>query len=282
MFKAIGFATACYELWAHLAAVEADYRAGQRGQKNPDPTGLVKDMPGDASMEFNEGEYKEWRRFYIGLWEAQVALPLIVGMIKKISNVFMLTRAIVGILSVAGSLATFGGAFLGFVSFEVLTQAVQWWLMSPQGQEWAVKNLFGPLTLAGEVGEDAWLIFYKGVSGFKKAMKSGDMSDLAKGDNYYDVTKAERDKDPRLAKRDAELGNADNVQSGTNSVVVGGVRITDKDGYLLPYADSWGQVKYAIQYDPKEKAKYDAVVAKGKPPATAAEKQPGYGSFDSM
>lgn len=279
VFKFLGFATATYELWAHLAAVDADYMAGQRGSKNPDPTGLVKDMPGGADMEFNEQDYKDWRKFYIGLWEAQVFLPLVVTMIKNIANIVFLTRAIVGVLSVMGSLATFGGSLLGFISFELLTQAVQMWLISPAGQEWAVKNLFGPLVLAGEVGEDVWLIFYKGISGVKKAVQSGNIDDITKGDNFYADKKAERAKNPELAKRDAIIGNMDDVKSGKNSVVVGGQRITDKDGYLLPGMDFQSDVKMAIQYNPAEKAKYDAVVAKGKAPKKPGE---GNGSFDSM
>jgi len=239
----------------------------------------VKDMPGGAEMEFNEQDYKDFRKFYIGLWSAQVFLPLVVTMIKNIANIVFLTRAIVGVLSVMGSLATFGGSLLGFISFELLTKAVQIWLLSPAGQDWAVNNLFGPLVLAGEVGESAWLIFYKGISGVKKAVESGNIGDVTKGDNFYADKNAERAKNPELAKRDAAVGNADNVKSGANSVVVGGQRITDKDGYLLPGMGSHPEVKMAVKYNPADKAKYDAVVAKGKSPATSGETD---GGFDSM
>lgn len=277
VLKFLGFATACYELWAHLAAVDADYMAGKYTGKNPDPTGLTKVNPA-TDVEFNEQDYQDWRRFYIGLWEAQVLLPLVVGIIKRVADLLFITRAIVAVLAAMGSVATLGGTLLGFATTELLTQAIQAWLMSPSGQEWAVKNLFGPLVLAGEIGEDAWLILYKGVSGVQKAVKSGDISDIAKGDNFYADKKAERAKDPELAKRDAAIGVSD-VKSGTNSVVVGGQRITDKDGYLLPGMDFQPDVKMAIQYNPAEKAKYDAVVAKGKAPKKSGE---GNGSFDSM
>jgi len=277
VLKFLGFATACYELWAHLAAVDADYMAGKYTGKNPDPTGLTKVNPA-TDVEFNEQDYQDWRRFYIGLWEAQVLLPLVVGIIKRVADLLFITRAIVAVLAAMGSVATLGGTLLGFATTELLTQAIQAWLMSPSGQEWAVKNLFGPLVLAGEIGEDAWLILYKGVSGVQKAVKSGDISDIAKGDNFYADKKAERAKDPELAKRDAAIGVSD-VKSGTNSVVVGGQRITDKDGYLLPGMDFQPDVKMAIQYNPAEKAKYDAVVAKGKAPKKSGESN---GSFDSM
>ena len=276
VLKFLGFATACYELWAHLAAVDADYMAGKYTGKNPDPTGLTRVNPA-TDVEFNEQDYQDWRRFYIGLWEAQVLLPLVVGIIKRVADLLFVTRAIVAVLAAMGSVATLGGTLLGFATTELLTQAIQAWLMSPSGQEWAVKNLFGPLVLAGEIGEDAWLILYKGVSGVKKAVQSGDINDIAKGDNFYADKKAQRAKDPELAKRDAAMGSSD-VKSGTNSVVVGGQRITDKDGYLLPGMDFQSDVKMAIQYNPAEKAKYDAVVAKGKAPAKPGD---GDGSFDS-
>ena len=277
VLKFLGFATACYELWAHLAAVDADYMAGKYTGKNPDPTGLTRVNPA-TDVEFNEQDYKDWRRFYIGLWEAQVLLPLVVAIIKKVADLLFITRAIVGVLAAMGSVATLGGTLLGFATTELLTQAIQAWLISPAGQEWAVKNLFGPLVLAGEIGEDAWLILYKGVSGIKKAVKSGDINDITKGDNFYADKKAERAKDPELAKRDAAMGTSD-VKTGTNSVIVGGQRITDKDGYLLPGMDFQSDVKMAIEYNPAEKAKYDAVVAKGKAPKKSGE---GNGSFDSM
>lgn len=262
--KLAGFAAATYELWAHLAAVDADYMAGQRSAKNPDPTGLATNMPGDASMEFNEQDYKDWRRFYIGMWEAQVALPVIVGLVKAVSRLFYITRAIVAILATLGSLATLGGTLLGFATTELLTQAIQMWLISPAGQEWLLKNMWGPLVLAGEVGEDAWLILYKGVSGIKKAVASGDISDVANGNNFYADKKAERAKNPVLAKRDAAMGDMDNVNTGKNAVVVGGIRITDADGYLLPGIESAPSVKYAVQYGTKaEKDAFAKVKAKG-------------------
>jgi hypothetical protein len=262
--KLAGLAAATYELWAHLAVVDAAYMAGQRGVNNPDKTGLATNMPGDASMEFNEQDYKDWRRFYIGMWEAQVALPAIVSLIKAVSKLFFITRAIVAVLAGLGSIATLGGSLLGFATTELLTQAIQMWLISPAGQEWLLKNMWGPLVLAGEVGEDAWLILYKGVSGVKKAVASGDVSDIAKGNNFYADKKADRAKNPELAKRDAAMGDMDDVNTGKNAVVVGGVRITDAEGYLLPGIETAPSVKYAITYGTKaEKDAFAKVKAKG-------------------
>ena len=252
--KLAGLAVATYELIDHLAAVDADYMAGQNKE----------------GYEFNEQDYKDWRKFYIGLWEAQVALPAIVKLVKMAANLFYITRAIVAIIGTMGSVATFGGALFGFISTELLVQAIQAWLMTPSGQEWAVKNLWGPLVLAGEIGEDAWLILYKGATGVSKAIKSGDINDITKGDNFYADKKAERGKDPRLAARDADLGDQGDVTTGKNAVIVGGTRITDQDGKLLPGIETAPRVKYALQYGTQ--AEKDAF-ARAKAQGSNIEKQ---------
>ena len=136
--------------------------------------------------------------------------------------------------------------------------------MSPAGQEWAVENLFSPLCLAGEVGESAWLLLYKGVTGVLKAIDSGNASDITKGDNFYADKKSERDKNPELAKRDAALGDVGDVYTGKNAVIVGGVRITDQNGYLLPGIEAVPSVKDALEYGSQaEKDAFAKAKAKG-------------------
>lgn len=264
VLKLLGFAEASYQLWAHLTVLDQNYMSGQRSAKVNDPTGLTTNMPGNASIEFNEQDYKDWRKYYIGLWEAQVALPLVVSIIKKASNLLLITRTIISVLSLAGSAVTFGSTLIFGLATEALTTGIQAFLMSPAGQEWAVENLFSPLCLAGEVGESAWLLLYKGVTGVLKAIDSGNASDITKGDNFYADKKSERDKNPELAKRDAALGDVGDVYTGKNAVIVGGVRITDQNGYLLPGIEAVPSVKDALEYGSQaEKDAFAKAKAKG-------------------
>lgn len=244
ILKVLNFAAACIQLLYHLHIVEQDYNDGK----------------------LNQGEFVKWREWYIGLWEVQVALPVIMTVLKAAMQVTMLTRFIVSIIELLGSVATLGGALLGFASTQLLSQAIMAFLQTPAAQDWLMKHFLEPIVMLGSIGDDAWLILYKAI----------------KGENYYDAKAKEKEKiNPAAAARDKEqaVNAAPDAKTGKNSVVVGGVRITDENGYLLPYADSWGAVRDAIKYNPKEKAKYDAVAAKGKAPSTG---KPGDGSFDSM
>jgi hypothetical protein len=195
-----GFVTPCLELAWHLTIIDKYYMNGK----------------------YNATEYKNWRQYYIGVWQIEILVPFIIMFIRRAKWITLLAGAIIGFLSGgtaigigAAILAAFGPAATEWIMIEALSAALQ----SPAGQEW-LKKFFTEIAMFGKIGDEIW----------------NELQGLVSNKDFYDKKKEEkRKKNPAAAA--ADDAEASGQQLTGKQMSMQGLVVLDKNGYKIPGID---------------------------------------------
>jgi hypothetical protein len=240
LFFLIGYAEIGISLWYNLHTVEAMYEAG----------------------EIKQAELERWRDWWIGYWGIIAVMPFVAKILSRTKILTMIVTAIAGLITGGFAPAAFAAVALSVGSSSLIFAGITSFMETPMAQNWLANHFFRSITMVGHIADEGWDILRKAITG--------------KG--YYEKEEEiQKQKNPDAWANDNTKrsgGGADgNPNSGPNAVIVGGVRITDKDGYLRPDARVNPNVQLAVKYGtPEEKAAYDKVAAKGRPPLSSQDK----------
>jgi len=240
VFFLIGYAEIGISLWYNLHVVEAMYEAG----------------------EIKQAELERWRDWWIGYWLIIAVMPFVAKIIGKAKVISTIVTVIVGLISGGFAPAAFAGIALAVGGNSVVFAAITTFMQTKMAQDWLATYFFKSITMVGHIADEGWDILSKVITG--------------KG--YYEKEEEiQKQKNPDAWANDNTKrsggGTDGNPNTGKNAVIVGGVRITDQDGYLLPDARANPNVRTALEYGtPEEKAAYAKVAAKGKPPESSQDR----------
>ncbi len=213
--QVIGIAGSILELLIDLEKVEDEYEAG------------------DISKE----QLESLREFLYGIFLAQVLVPVTRRLVTNAKMVTWFVRILRYIVGGAGAIVTGGASLAAVLATEGFFIWFQWWIGSDAGKDWIANTfLLGIVKGMGKIPEGA---FSSLTNYYERAEKGKETAkqDLAK-------------KDPaKAAQRDAadQAAAAKEKEIEANSKFVGGVRVTDINGKLLPGIESNIRVKAAIQ-----------------------------------
>lgn len=212
----LGLTAACYELWDDLGAAEEMYTAG----------------------EIDEEQLRDFRKFYSGVFIAQLVVPAVAKALVTSRYVTWIARTLIRIIEVGTGVLTAGTSLVAMVATEAFFTWFTVWLGSTAAKDWLAQHVLGPLILVGSIPESAWSMltdYYEKV----------DKKRVAKGNPSGKTDPAANDM----------LGN---VNPKVEPVMIGGVRVTDSDGYLLPMVASGPAVQAALA-NPAEAKKFAAI-----------------------
>lgn len=188
--------------------------------------------------EIDEDQLRDFRQFYTGLFMTQLVVPAVAKALVTSRYVTWIARTIIRIIEVGTGVLTAGTSLVAMVATEAFFTWFTWWLGTTTAKDWLAQHVLGPLILVGSIPETAWsmLTDYYGKADQKR---------VAKG-------KPSGRTDPEGKDM---LGN---VNPKVAPVTIGGVRVTDSDGYLLPHVTSGPAVQAAIT-NPEEAKKLAAI-----------------------
>jgi hypothetical protein len=195
-----------------------------------------------AEEAFNEGDItvqqlESIREFLYGIFTVQVLVPVVRRVVTNVKIVTWIARALRYIVGGAGALVTGGASLAAVLATEGFFIWFQSWLGSDAGKDWIANTfLLGIVKTMGKIPEGAWSSL---TNYYDRAEKGKEKSkqDLAKTDP---AKAAQRDAaDQAAAAKEKEIED--------NSKFVGGVRVTDINGKLLPGIESNIRVKAAVQ-----------------------------------
>lgn len=199
----------------------------------------------------SESELREFRQFYTGVFVASILAPAVAKMLVNSRYVVWVARFIVRVVGLGTSVLTVGASVAALIATEAFFTFLTVWLNSDAAKDWMSNYLLKPLILVGSVPETAW------------SMLTG----------YYEKADKKRVEKGQPSGKDTStpLGY---VQPKVPPTLIGGVRVTDAEGYLLPNADLNPAVKAVLMQPNSPEAKKFAAIPKQ--PSSAADKELGY------
>lgn len=139
----------------------------------------------DALMRINAAEqlyvtgaiskatFQRHREWYLGIWEVQILMPLLVRVLRVSSIIGRVAKVIVTIIgstaAVAGAPATFGaslGVLAGVAAEQAFLTWLTWWLGQQEARDWIAKYLAIPVLAGGRLLDGAFDDMY---NSYKKA-----------------------------------------------------------------------------------------------------------------
>jgi hypothetical protein len=220
------------------------------------------DNLGDAEEMYTEGEIDEtqlrdFRQFYTGLFMTQMVVPAVAKALVTSRYVTWIARTLIRIIEMGTGVVTAGTSLVAMVATEAFFAWFTWWLGTQTAKDWLAQHVLEPLIFAGSIPESAW----SALTG------------------YYDKVDAKRvAKGKPSGKADPDSKDLiGSIKPKVEPVMIGGVRVTDSDGYLLPMVASGPAVQAALS-NPAEAKKLAAIP---KRPDSAAESDP-YRSNQTM
>lgn len=195
-----------------------------------------------AEEAFNEGEISKQqlesiREFLYGVFTVQVLVPVVRRAVTNVKIVTWIARALRWVVGGAGAVVTGGASLAAVVATEGFFIWFQAWLGSDAGKAWISETfLLGIVKTMGKIPEGAMSSLFNYYENAEKGKEKA-KTDLAK-------------KDPaKAAERDAadQAAAAKEKEIEANSKFVGGVRVTDINGKLIPGIENNVRVKAAIQ-----------------------------------
>lgn len=217
LMKLLGVSIALGQLYVDLDGLEEDYNNG----------------------EINKAQVESAREFLYGVFSAQILVPAVARRLASARIIVFIARIIKNIAAGLGAGVTGGASIAAAIATEGFFIWLQSWLGSDAGKDWIANNfLMGIVKTVGKIPEGAWSSltdYYEKLDKNKEQAKK----DLAK-------------KDPaKAAKQDAEDKAAAEKEKEilSKEKFVGGVRVTDFDGKLIPGIENNIRVKAAIQRD---------------------------------
>jgi hypothetical protein len=217
LMKVLGVGIALTELYVDLEGLDEDFQNNQ----------------------LNKKQVESAREFLFGVFSAQILVPAVARRIAGAKTILLIVRIIKNLAGAAAGGISAGATIAAAVASEAFFIWLQAWLGSDAGKDWIANTfLMGIVKTMGKIPEGAWsslTSYYENSEEAKKTKKA----ELAK-------------KDPaKAAQRDAEdQAAADREkQIAANEKYIGGVRVTDIEGNLIPGIENNIRVKAAIERD---------------------------------
>lgn len=220
LMQVIGIAVSLTELYTDLEVAEEAYNEG------------------DISIK----QLESIREFLYGIFTAQTLVPITRRIVTNVKIVTWIARALRYIVGGAGAIVTGGASLAAVVATEAFFIWFQSWLGSDAGKDWIANTfLLGIVKTMGKIPEGAMSSLFNYYENAEKGKEKA-KQDLAKKDP---VKAAERDAaDQAAADKEKEIES--------NTKFVGGVRVTDINGKLIPGIESNPRVRAAIARDKAE------------------------------
>lgn len=220
---------------------------------------------GDAEEMYTEGEIDEtqlrdFRQFYTGVFMAQLVVPAVAKALVTSRYVTWIARTLIRIIELGTGVLTAGTSLVAMVATEAFFAWFTWWLGTTAAKDWLAQHVLQPLIFVGSIPEAAWSM----LTGY---YEKADKKRIAKGN-----TSGKTDPD--------STDMIGNVKPKVEPVTIGGVRVTDSDGYLLPVVASGPAVQAALA-NPAE-AKKLAAIPKRPAGGTASDESDPYRSNQTM
>ncbi len=217
LMKYLGVAVALTQLYSDIEGLEEDYNNG----------------------EINKQQLESAREFIYGIFSAQILVPAVVRRLAGAKMVLTIARVIKNLAGAAGGAFTGGATIAAAVATEGFFIWFQTWLGSDAGKDWIANSfLMGIVKTMGKIPEGVW----SSLTGYyEKAEKGKEQAkkDLAKKDP---AKAAQQDaKDQAAAEKEKQIA--------ANEKYIGGIRVTDLNGKLIPGIENNIRVKAAIQRD---------------------------------
>lgn len=222
LFRLVGITTAVYELYATLDELEEYYTTGKP----------ITNSDGTSGPMTKEG-YEELRELAFGTFQIQVLIPLVTPWILRFVKGVLLINWIKRIGAFASAPVTAGVSVAAMLATEAGVAAFQAWLGSSAGRDWIYESIFmEPIRLFGKFGDNAANALSKAFTGKTSYEKADEKRDKIVGPTGQGAQESDR----VLPAPASDYRDSSVRYTRGKDVYVGGVPVTDADGYLDPRA----------------------------------------------
>ena len=226
LFRLVGLATAVYELYATLDELEEWYTTGK-------PLPL---SDGTTAPMTKEG-YEELRELAFGTFQVQVLIPIVTPWILRLVKGVLLVNWIKRIAAFASAPVTAGVSVGMMLATEAGVAAFQAWLGSDAGRDWIINSIFmEPIRLFGKFGDTAANALSKAFTGKTSYEKADEKRDKIVGPAEPGQAAQPTDNKPEPTAPASDYKDDSIRYTKGKTIYVGGVPVTDADGYLNPRA----------------------------------------------
>jgi hypothetical protein len=223
LFRTVGITASVIELYATLGEIDDIY-----AKQTPIPR-----EDGTITPISQEG-YTQLRELAYGTFQIQVLVPFVVPWIARVAKTLLLVNWIKRIGAIASAPVTAGLSVGAMLATEAGTLAFQTWLGSEAGKQWILNSIFmEPIRAFGKFGENAADGISLMLSGKTNLEKADEKKDKIQGTDTSQAAQTTGKEAPAPASDYKD--NSVRFVKG-NTVYVGGVPVTDADGFLIPSA----------------------------------------------
>ena len=225
LFKGLGLTALIISHLSALEELDEQYKSGEL-------------FPGATEDEKRQA-FEEAREFAWGLFQTAVIAPTVARMLGRALFVTKLARLLKNIVALGSAGVSFGTSLVAAAATEAFFIWLQQWIMSDAGKAWFAEYLGSVIRYFG-----------KPTDAIVNKLHSAWNSSQGKPGDYYDTKQKEREqagnKDQAPDGQGAQRAQEPQVARGTetwprdiryedqNRIYVGGTKVTDPTGKLIP------------------------------------------------